>query len=169
MPRRDGYGCWSDDEVPVWRSEGEQYSCAVRRGPAARWRVQESRASRLFSSYGIVDSNRKPPEHHMKRCILFLLAWVVAGCSSGLTLSGYQTRPISMLSAEDCTFVGPASDVRQTRSSAVLDNAIETANARNRASEIGGNAVVFSITASTPRTSSFQMNSYRCPATLIGQ
>lgn len=113
--------------------------------------------------------NRKPPEHDMKRCILFLLATVVAGCSSGLTLSGYQTRPISMLSAEDCTFVGPASDVRQTRSSAVLDNAIETANARNRASEIGGNAVVFSITASTPRTSSFQMNSYRCPATLMGQ
>lgn len=104
----------------------------------------------------------------MKRFFLLVLGVAVAGCSNGLTLSGYQARPISLLTAEDCTSIGSVSDTKRTASSAVRDKSVETANARNRAAAIGGNAVALSITSTASGASSFQMNAYRCPSNFPG-
>lgn len=105
----------------------------------------------------------------MKRCLLLIVGLVVAGCSDGLTFSGYQARPISLLSAADCTLVGQVSDVRQDVSSAVRDNATRTAQARNRAASLGGNAIALTVTSSTSGSSSYQTNAYRCPSVFLGQ
>ena len=109
----------------------------------------------------------------MKQGILILSLVAITGCSDGLTFSGYQARPISLLTASECAVLGPASDSKHMRSSSFQDTAIETASARNRAAAMGGNAVVFStassITASKVPATSFQLDTYRCPSTFLGQ
>lgn len=105
----------------------------------------------------------------MKQNLLLVAAIIVSGCSNGLTYSGYQVRPVSLLTAADCTPVGAVSEAAHTRTSAVRDASILTANARNKASEIGGNAVVLSIVSSTKGASTYQTNSYRCPSTFSAQ
>ena len=109
----------------------------------------------------------------MRQGILIVSLMALTGCSDGLTFSGYQARPISLLTASDCAVLGPASDANHMRSSSFKDNAMETASGRNRAAALGGNAVVFStassITASKVPTTSFQFDAYRCPSTSLGQ
>lgn len=104
----------------------------------------------------------------MKHCLWLVVGLAVAGCSNGLTYSGYRAQPVSLLTAQDCKFVGPASTATQSRNSAVQDSAIDTANARNQAATIGGNAVVFIITSSTSGASSFQKHAYQCPRIFSG-
>ena len=109
----------------------------------------------------------------MRQGILIVSLVAITGCSDGLTFSGYQARPISLLTASDCAVLGPASEAKNTRSSSFQDDAVETASARNRAAAMGGNAVVFStassVTASKVPTTSFQLDAFRCPSTSLGQ
>jgi hypothetical protein len=102
-------------------------------------------------------------ECKMKQGLSLVLVMIVAGCGPGVTPEGYFVRPISSLTAERCMLLGPASEQQHTRSSAVRDLAISTANARNRVAAMGGNAFTFSIASSTPRGSIHQKNAYRCP------
>ena len=98
------------------------------------------------------------------RIAVALVAAACAACTAQLTQSGARVRTIPPEAAPRCRALGTVEGTGRNGASAADNEFLATNDARNRAAELGANALVVTQRSSTMWRTSVRADAYACPS-----
>jgi hypothetical protein len=99
----------------------------------------------------------------MRAASVILVALVAAGCSAPLSQAGREVRVMTSDAMSRCTRVGSVAGTGANGGSTAENERNATDEARNRAAELGGNAIAITSREVTPLFTKVRAEAYRCP------